>query len=142
MTSRSFSIEDKSALEQEGTTDISVLSMQLLEKAQEKMLNARHWPRYLPLPGFLSFTPCYSKVVFPYLRSAAWDNSSQNTALFFQVSSRGYPSKWCLVPQASFNVITAWLEYYPPWEGGTWDLDVFQLRVVQTCKPSKTDQRD
>ena len=79
MRVRSLSIEAKAAFEQDNTTDISVFSMQLLETAQEKMLNAKHCPRYLPLPGFLPFTPCYSKVIFPYLRSAAWNISSQKT---------------------------------------------------------------
>lgn len=77
MRVRSLSIVATAAFEQGNTTDINVLSMQLLETSQKKMLNARRCLRYLPLLGFLPFTACYSEAIFPYLRPAAWDISSQ-----------------------------------------------------------------
>lgn len=68
---RSLSREAEAAFEPGDTTDISVFSTQLLETAQEKIQNARHCPRSLPLTGFLPITPCYSKVILPCLRAAA-----------------------------------------------------------------------
>lgn len=76
---RSLSREAEAAFEPGDTTDISVFSMQLLETAQEKIQNTRHWPRSLPLTGFLPITPCYSKVILPCLRAAAWDAHSQKS---------------------------------------------------------------
>lgn len=57
MRVRSLIREAKAAFEPGGTTDISVLSMQLLETAQEKTQNARHCPRSSPLTGPVLITP-------------------------------------------------------------------------------------
>lgn len=75
----SLSRETEAAFEPGDTTDISMFSMLLLETAQEKIQNTRHCPRSLPLTGFLPITPCYSKVILPCLRAAAWDVPSQKS---------------------------------------------------------------
>lgn len=114
MRVKSLSTEAEAAFEQGGTTDTSLLSMQLLETTQEKMPNMPKCPIYLPLPGFLPFIPCCIKVLpFPFKISSLGHLFTKETGLFSKDSSRSYPFKWHFVPQAMFNVITWWLKHYP-----------------------------
>lgn len=110
--------EAKAAFEQGDATTASASSMQLLETTQEKMLSARHCPRYLPSQGFCPSLLATASLSFPG-SSSLGHLFTEDSASIFEDSSGGCPFKRRLVSQAVFHAVSWLLEHYPgKWEPG------------------------